>query len=403
MIRSTYQQSQDRTQKERTQENKHRPQWWHPKIDPKIFQKDQPPGNRHFKLADILTLGAMLRHITFLQKIPSWATPRCAERFGLRNLTIAGQLRWTHRFLEDRKSLITRRANELMEAWATNGPTTEEETKIRNFAESQESNFQADEELKRLINNFFKHWFHGETKGSHNWKWRAVVKAFYKTDKDQDERIRKTITKGLTEQVTALHPAFKYIIDGFTKYNVNQPSSKMGKPMDRLLLKGEGFIPTPNAYAIVTATLVHSIRNSFLLSFMNGHPGAESNLCKLYQTQMARICADVALQDNLPPDERQAFAKATKDKENVYVPTDKTGKILQIKRSTMAACIEEFIMERRGKAFDTIDDEITLGIILKQHKKRINAAVGTFIEEKTRMEQTWQQTINSRNNFTKAI
>ena len=69
----------------------------------------------------------------------------------------------------------------------------------------------------------------------------------------------------------------------------------------------------------------------------------------------------------------------------------------------MAACIEEFIMERRGKAFDTIDDEITLGIILNQHKKRINAAVGTFIEEKTRMEQSWQQTINSRNNFTKAI
>ena len=60
----------------------------------------------------------------------------------------------------------------------------------------------------------------------------------------------------------------------------------------------------------------------------------------------------------------------------------------------MAACIEEFIMERRGKAFDTIDDEITLGIILNQHKKRINAAVGTFIDEKTRMEQSWQQTIN---------
>ena len=100
---------------------------------------------------------------------------------------------------------------------------------------------------------------------------------------------------------------------------------------------------------------------------------------------MARICADAQLKDNLPADERKAYKSATKDKNNVFVPTDKTGKILRICKNTMAACI----YERKWKAFDIIEDPITLGITLNQHKRKINDAIEGFILEKEILERKY--------------
>ena len=55
----------------------------------------------------------------------------------------------------------------------------------------------------------------------------------------------------------------------------------------------------------------------------------------------------------------------------------------------MAACIENFIYERKGEAFDIIEDPITLGITLNQHKRKINDAIEGFIHEKEILERKY--------------
>ena len=244
--------------------------------------------------------------------------------------------------------------------------------------------------LKTNLRRIFKKWFPTEPKGWTNWRWRALNKAAQESDKSQDERRKKTVSKSLAEHTAQMHPGFQYLIEAFLKHSTRKPIPAKD-PMDKLLLKGEGFIPTPDKYSIVTNTLVHSMRNSFLLNFVSGHPGGDSTIAKTYQMQMARICADVQIKDNLPQDEREALRKATKDKNNVFVPTDKTGKIIRVKRSTMAGCIETFIGERRGQAFDIIDDPITLAIALNQHKRKVNTTIDLFRYEKEKMEAGWDR------------
>ena len=80
--------------------------WRLPTLDPPIFNNGPRLLKEHLSISDIKACGSIIRHIAFIDRVPKWARPRFAAKMGLDQMSAAAQIRWTHRFLEDRKQLL---------------------------------------------------------------------------------------------------------------------------------------------------------------------------------------------------------------------------------------------------------------------------------------------------------
>ena len=331
-------------------------------------------------MSDIRACGSIIRHIAFIDRVPTWARPRFAAKMGLDQMSAAAQLRWTHRFLEDRRKLLCLKFEEL----AKKLKHCETTRTIDNH--SQQAFLAAQEYLKTGIPHPFDpfietcihkimHKLFSTTREPKIIENILRNAAYSDPDKLPEERILQTVQTETQRHLAEAHPALRCILEA------------LADPLERLLLKGEGFIPTPNTFAIITNTRVNSVRNTALLSFMPGHPGIESAEAKLYHQRMANLCRDAQWKDNLDRDERHSLKEAIKDKNTVFFPTDKTGKLLAISKDIMAAAIGKFVTDKQGTSFDIISDPITMGALLAEQKKTLNESVEFFKEQ----SRVWQE------------
>ena len=316
---------------------------------------------------------------------------------GLEQMSAASQIRWAHRFLEDRKELLKAKLQPLVSkllefdtTHAISGSNTYAFATCEQYINNNNNNQTAfdpfiDNLIKKIMIKFFANARQPKTIES------ILRNAAYQDhERTPEERILRTIATETEQQLANAHPALRQALVAFLQEKATPTSTPTTDPLQRLLMKGEGFIPTPNSYATITNTLVHSVRNTALLSFLPGHPGIESQEAKLYHQRMVNICRDVQWKDNLDKEERRALKDATKDPNTVFVPTDKTGKLLAISRATMAAAIGKFIQDKQGSSFDLITDPISMGTLLTQQKKAMSESVPFFQSELV----TWQNLLS---------
>lgn len=360
------------------------PKWALPGLDPPIFTKTKTP-DENLSLNDIRTCGSLIRHIAYIDRVPDWARPRFAAKMGLDQLSAQAQAKWTHRFLEDRKALLVNKLEsmvpKLLNFDANNKCSDSNEFARRAFEEIIIGNPNPPPQFDIFIDTCIKKFVNRSLHTANKPKVleQILTRAAHDfRDKAPEERILRTIQLAEQQEIASAHPALRCILEAFQRELNSNATTIPTDPLHSLLLKGEGFIPTPNSFTSITNTLVHSVRNTSLLSFMPGHPGIDSIASQLYQQRMADICRGMQWKDNLSRPERQALNEAKKDKHNVFVPTDKTGKLLRIPKSTMTAVIEKFILDKQGSTFDIITDSITMGTLLTKQKREMTDSIPFF-------------------------
>ena len=356
---------------------------------PNIFRSrhDRPD----FELRDWTRLGAMVRHVSLINRLPSWAIPRFAAFLHHSNLSAHGQLRWCHRFVNDRKKVIWREIDnildKLLDALVDGRQVvrTIDET-LNRSPTSALNRHQESADVQHTIEAALSRMRRVRGCNPSQLKWLRSVLASCAGDQEfklAEEKIARSISNTLNQRLSKLHPAGQLLIHEFLtqKAALTTQDRTTTSPIQKLLCRGLGFVPRPKTITIISNVIAHATRNAHLLQHVHGHPGADSPTALLYHEKLKDLCHNIAIPDNLPKDERAALTEATKDKTHVFVPTDKTNKVLIVTKNLMGTTIENFLEKGRGKTFDLFDDPISFGAVLLESKRNTHRALETFLTE----------------------
>ena len=356
---------------------------------PRIFQRNDV--RQEFLLKDVTRLGALVRHISLINHLPNWAIPRFAAFLHHSSFSTQGQIRWCHRFILDRKRVIWREidnaVDQLMDALSEGKQIIRQIDQILHQHKAPvEKGTDENQRINGTIEKILCKIRQTRRCDNQQSKWVRTVLTTFTGDvkfKLAEEKITRSIASSLDQTISKLHPAGKLLVHEFLSMqaNVQRCEHLNTTPMERLLCRGLGFVPRPKTLTVVSNIIAHATRNTHLLQHIRGHPGAESPAALLYHEKLKDLCHNIVIPDNLPADERKALTDATKNTTYVFVPTDKTNKVLLVTRNLIGTAIEKFLEKGRGKTFDLFDDPVTFGAILMECKQNTRKALEIFLTE----------------------
>ena len=186
-------------------------------------------------------------------------------------------------------------------------------------------------------------------------------------------RLARPVLCDFIRAVSTLHPVLQVTIRAFLaeiKRNGSAPSNALQK----LLAKGPGFVPTPERHEFLFEVAAHSIAIA-----NNTDWTLPTHARTQFHNRLMDLACKVSFPSNISSDERCALGKARKDRQHFFVPTDKTGRIVAIKKDLLLFSIECTIRSRQGRGgFDILDDAVTLASQMQELKERLRAAIPRF-------------------------
>ena len=330
-------------------------------------------------------VAAIINHILVCQNAPPWILPQFLRFNSLNAMSAEGRRKWVDRMLKDRSKVLwdclERDMNFLLNCL---GDRTRDRSRTMRHTFRFGSLLPPEGPISRLFLAIQRRWFPDHDRLHPRWLFPALF--FFTRKKLERTQLRwgRVLTSSLEANLQQLHPAMRILMISFLEESRRFSLERKNdcSPLNRLLTRGAGFIPTPSWSDFCKAMITQSVKNAGLHSFHPKHPGIDSPTAQLYFERLKNLIWKVRLKDNLPHDERKALKEAIRNgDEFVFVQTDKTGRFIRIKRKSIAKAIGNFIRKQQGRSFDIIADEISLANQLQEMKRKLQGGLGTFIEE----------------------
>ena len=243
------------------------------------------------------------------------------------------------------------------------------------------------EEVARVLHQLKVEFKEGFFRKQGDWLIQAILANMKKPFSNAEVKWHHTLKTSLERLLAESHPLLGVVVESFLEERNKITEGGPTDPLTRILMKGPGFIPTPQKKDFIKAFVLHSVRDASLHLWDKGHPGLDAPVVMNFYEKLRRMIENVSLSDNLDKEERRTFEEARKDKEWVFVQTDKTGKMLRVPRKKMGKAIQHFIENQRGKSFDIIEDEITLAHQLSELKSKMRRTKEELEKELTEMTE----------------